>query len=467
MRLAAVLMLAVTATLLSAGSSRADKRVALVIGNGDYKNVGALQNPPKDAASIAAMLTSSGFQVVARRDVGIVAMRRAVSDFADIAGDADVALVYYAGHGIEVDGANYLIPTDATLQRDFDVEDETISLDRVLRAVDGARRLRLVILDACRDNPFARGMRRTTRSIGRGLARVDPTSPDTLIAFAAKAGSVAADGDGSNSPFTTALLRHLTSPGLDIRLALGNVRDEVLASTRPKQEPFVYGSLGGRTVALVEAPAPQATAAGSAPDVAERVWAVTQNTTSVAVLEAFVRRFEGTAYADLAHARMEELKKSQTAVASPAVTPAPAAPAATATSLEARARGFLEDYMRESGSTQSSYLAMVQRVFDSSALYYGKRTSREAILEEQRKFVARWPQRIYRLKPEATNIECEGAQSSCLVSGDLDYINTSPANNQVSSGVWHYEFRVVLSGLEPKIVEETGHTVTKQIKPLR
>ena len=199
------------------------------------------------------MLSAAGFQVIDAQDVGIVAMRRAVRDFSDIARDADIALVYYAGHGIEVEGINYLIPTDARLQSDFDVEDETISLDRVMRTIDGARRLRLVILDACRDNPFSRTMRRTTRAIGRGLGRVDPATPDTLIAFASKAGSVASDGDGSNSPFTTALLRHLTAPGLDIRLALGNVRDEVLATTSRKQEPFVYGSLGGRTVALVEA----------------------------------------------------------------------------------------------------------------------------------------------------------------------------------------------------------------------
>src|SRR5262249_25083821 len=139
--------------------------------------------------ALAALLKASGFDVVERRsDVGIAGMRRAMSDFSDIASDADIAIVYYAGHGIQVDGINYLIPTDARLARDFDVEDETISLDRVLRAMDSARRLRLVILDACRDNPFAQSMKRSNRAIGRGLARVEPTTPDTLVAFAAKAG---------------------------------------------------------------------------------------------------------------------------------------------------------------------------------------------------------------------------------------------------------------------------------------
>jgi formylglycine-generating enzyme required for sulfatase activity len=181
-------------------------------------------------------------------------MRRAIGDFSDTAADADIAIVYYAGHGIEVDGVNYLIPTDAKLARDFDVEDETISLDRVLRAIDSARRLRLVILDACRDNPFAQSMKRSSRAIGRGFARVEPTTPDTLVAFAAKAGSTASDGDGANSPFTAALLKHIATPGLDIRIALGQVRDEVMETTRPRQEPFVYGSLGGRVVSIVDAP---------------------------------------------------------------------------------------------------------------------------------------------------------------------------------------------------------------------
>src|SRR5262249_40874068 len=129
--------------------------------------------------------------------------------------------------------------------------DEAISLDRVLRAIESARRLRLVILDACRTNPFP--MKRSTRAVGRGLAVVEPTRADTLVAFAAKAGSIASDGRGLNSPFTAALLRHIATPGLDIRLALGQVRDTVMASTSPRQEPFVYGSLGGRTISIVDA----------------------------------------------------------------------------------------------------------------------------------------------------------------------------------------------------------------------
>ena len=249
--------LAAAAFLLVSGPAFAEKRVALVLGNSAYQNVAPLANPVNDSAKIAATLKDAGFDVVdSRRDLPAAETRRALRDFADRARDADIAVVYYAGHGIEVDGANYLIPVDARLERDTDIYDEGLSLDRILIAIEPAKKLRLVILDACRDNPFARTMKRTvaSRAIGQGLAKVEPTSPNVLIAYSAKAGSTAADGDGKNSPFTAALSHHLTKPGLDVRRAFGFVRDEVLKTTGNKQEPFVYGSLGGEDVPLVPAP---------------------------------------------------------------------------------------------------------------------------------------------------------------------------------------------------------------------
>ena len=250
------------ALLLVCQPAFAEKRVALVIGNSAYQNVAQLTNPVNDGATIAATLKDAGFDVVdSRHDLPAAETRRALRDFADRARDADIAVVYYAGHGIEVDGTNYLIPVDAKLERDTDVYDEALSLDRVLLAIEPAKQLRLVILDACRDNPFAKTMKRTvaSRAIGQGLAKVEPTSPNMLIAYSAKAGSTAPDGDGKNSPFTVALSKHLTTPGLDVRRAFGFVRDDVLKTTSNRQEPFVYGSLGGEDVPLV--PAPQGRAA--------------------------------------------------------------------------------------------------------------------------------------------------------------------------------------------------------------
>lgn len=222
-------------------------RIALVIGNSAYRNVPALANPGRDANSVAAALRASGFKTVQlQSDLTRETLTNALHKFASEADRADWAVVYYAGHGIEVNGTNYLIPIDATLAVDRDVEFETVPLDRVMSAVGGARKLRLVLLDACRDNPFANKMKRSvgTRSAGRGLASVEPEA-GTLVVFAAKAGQVASDGSDGNSPFVASLIKRMSTPGLEIRRLFDHVRDDVLDATRRQQQPFSYGSLPG------------------------------------------------------------------------------------------------------------------------------------------------------------------------------------------------------------------------------
>ncbi|UPJ69216.1 caspase family protein [Bradyrhizobium sp. 191] len=256
------------AALIVCQPAWAANRVALVIGNSAYKNAAALANPANDAAIVEETLKRAGFSVVqTRTDLQASEMRRALRDFADVARDSDVAVVYYAGHGIELEGTNYLIPTDATLERDTDVYDEAFSLERVLLAIEPARQLRLVILDACRNNPFADKMRRTvgSRAVSRGLARIEPATSNTLVAFAAKAGSTASDGGSKNSPYASALVKYIATPGMDLRRVFGFVRDDVMKATGNKQEPYVYGTLGGDDVPLVPAPAKEAAAAAPQP----------------------------------------------------------------------------------------------------------------------------------------------------------------------------------------------------------
>ena len=342
MTLAARIAVAVLAVLLCAGGDAfADKRVALVIGNAGYAHAPALDNPVRDATAVSVMLKDAGFQVVeTRSNLDNMRMRRAVRDFSVMTHDADVAVVFYAGHGLEVDGTNYLIPTDARLERDIDVEDEAISLDRVLLMLEPARSLRLVILDACRDNPFVRTMKRTlaSRSFGRGLAGLEPGS-NTLVAFAAKAGSTASDGDGAHSPFTSALLKHLTAPGLDLRIAFGKVRDEVLALTGARQDPHVYGSLGGETIALVPAETSIGAAAGAAPSPAvagsltTETWRDYESAMRVGTteaLDAFLTAHPTGFHADLARAQRAKLL-----AAAPATGVAPAAAPAVPVSAPA------------------------------------------------------------------------------------------------------------------------------------
>jgi uncharacterized caspase-like protein len=314
------LFLAAAALLLVCQPAFADKRVALVIGNSAYQNVARLPNPVNDGATIAATLKDAGFDVVdSRHDLPAAETRRVLRDFADRARDADIAVVYYAGHGIEVDGGNYLIPVDAKLERDTDVYDEALSLDRVLLAIEPAKRLRLVILDACRDNPFSKVMKRTvaSRAIGQGLAKVEPTSPNMLIAYSAKAGSTAADGDGKNSPFTVALSKHLTTPGLDVRRAFGFVRDDVLKITGNRQEPFVYGSLGGDDVPLVPALAriePPASAPNPQAE-ARRDYELALQIGNKSAMSAFLAQYPDGFYASLAKLQLEKFATEEARVA--------------------------------------------------------------------------------------------------------------------------------------------------------
>src|SRR5665213_2705600 len=247
---------------LSATAASAERRVALVIGNSNYKIAPQLHNTISDSTAIGNLFKSVGFEVViSRTDLGVVDFKRAVRDFLVTAETADIAVVYYAGHGVEIGGTNYLVPIDAKLGRDYDVEDEAIALDRIIWALEPVRRLRLILLDACRNNPFPMKIRSAgvRSAMQGGLGKIDDVSADTLVAYAAKAGSVSYDGEGTNSPYATALLKHLAEPGVDIRIALGRVRDDVLGMTGGRQEPFIYGSLGGSTMALVPASAPPST----------------------------------------------------------------------------------------------------------------------------------------------------------------------------------------------------------------
>lgn len=235
------------------GQTKAEKRVAVVIGNAVYSGVPKLNNAVRDATAIARALKDIGFdQVILHSNLSYKKMRSALKEFAEATIGADWSVVYYAGHGIEIDGSNYLVPVDARLKHETHVRFETIGLNDVLSLSQSAKSFRMVILDACRDNPFLKRMklRNPTRSVNRGLARVEPDA-STLVAFAAREGQVAEDGpSGEHSPYVRALLRHMKRPNLDIRRMFGFVRDDVLKLTDRKQEPFTYGSLGGQLFSM-------------------------------------------------------------------------------------------------------------------------------------------------------------------------------------------------------------------------
>lgn len=247
----------VAAFILSPPPAQASdgKRVALVIGNSDYEYVSKLANPANDASDIADALARIGFEVTSGFDLGYREMRLAIRDFAETADDAEMVFIYFAGHGIEIDNTNYLIPSNAELRSDRDVDFEAIRLDTLIGAIAHSPGLKVVLVDACRNNPFIVDMIRSTatRSIGRGLGRIEPGG--VLVGYAARSGTLALDGEGRNSPYAQALLNHIEEPGLEIGKMFRKIRDNVYDLTNGSQEPFTYGSLPGRDIFLVPAPA--------------------------------------------------------------------------------------------------------------------------------------------------------------------------------------------------------------------
>jgi tetratricopeptide (TPR) repeat protein len=232
----------------AAPAASTPRKVALIIGNGAYRNVQKLDNPPRDAKLIADTLRGLGFQTVTlapdvTRDQFFAALR----DFSREAEKADWAVVYYAGHGMEIGGINYLIPTDAKLVADNDAEKQAVALEQVIAAVSGARKLRLVLLDACRDNPFEKSMHRTmaVKLVSKGLSNIEPEA-GFMVVYAAKHGETALDGDSTNSPFAIALARDIMEPKVEVRKLFDIVRDDVWKATNRQQQPFTYGSLPGR-----------------------------------------------------------------------------------------------------------------------------------------------------------------------------------------------------------------------------
>jgi Caspase domain len=305
-------------------TAHAQNRVALVIGNSAYQHTTKLANPKNDAADIAAALRKHGFLVLEGLDLDKPGFDRKVRDFAAALKGADAGVFFYAGHGLQVAGLNYLVPIDAQARGAATLEVEMVRADVVQRIMEEQTRTNILFLDACRDNPLARNLARSmgTRSaqIGRGLAPAE-SGVGTLISFSTQPGSEASDGKGRNSPFARALLRHLGAPK-DLSAILIDVRNDVIRDTRNEQVPWEHSALTGQ---FYFSAVPPAAAAGSHATDASREWTGVDKT-SLAEVETFLRRHPSSAEADYARAHLEALKKPQMAAAAPISGPVPKPP---------------------------------------------------------------------------------------------------------------------------------------------
>lgn len=309
------------------------QRIALVIGNSDYAAIGRLANPRNDAELMAGTLSGLGFQVTKLIDADQRTMKQAMLDFGRSLRDGvEASLFYYAGHGVQANGQNYLVPVDAVIRDQGELDLQAIDVNAFLRVMqNSASKVNIVVLDACRNNPFASSLRSATR----GLAMVDAPR-GTYIAYSTAPGTAALDGNGSNSPYTLALTRAMQSPGLKIEDTFKQTRRIVLEETRNEQVPWETSSITGDfffrpgsaqplpspTVALAPPPTGQTPGpnGGFAPD--DEVWAKIGPSNDLVELEAFLKAFPASRHRAAAEDRIRQLR--QLAALPP--TPVPAAP---------------------------------------------------------------------------------------------------------------------------------------------
>lgn len=291
-------------------TAQAERRVALVIGNSQYDNVAALTNPKNDASGMTKKLEQLGFEVTTGVDLDLREMRRTIHKFVRTLEGADLALFFYAGHGMQVNGSNYLLPTDTQLASYLDLEFETVPANLILNAMERSAKVNLIFLDACRNNPLAENLARSmgTRSsaVGRGLAKIG-SGVGTLISFATQPGNVALDGSNQNSPFTAALLKHLGTPGMDITRELVLVRRDVLEATNGKQVPWDNSSLTGAVILkqkeVVKPSEPEVD-----PQIELTFWESIKDGGNIAYFETYLKRYPNGQFADIARIRIIEIE---------------------------------------------------------------------------------------------------------------------------------------------------------------
>ena len=338
---------------LPSHATSSEKRVALVIGNSAYQNTPALPNPRNDATEIGKVLRRLGFDVDVQVDLSKQQMDKALRQFGDRLEGAQVAVFYYAGHGIQVAGTNYLIPIDALLRKEKDLYFEVSELNLVLQQMEGAQRVNLVFLDACRDNPMSKklaegmGSGRSTL-IGRGLAPMK-ASDGTLISYATKDGEVASDGKGKHSPYSQAILNHIEAP-MEISQMLRKVREDVKRLTDNRQTPWEYGSLTGDfyfTGPVKVEISQEPTKSDSRSKMEALYWQSIMNDSDPAVFESYLKKYPDGEFSDLAKIKISNLKKGQkneVQRSSESTSPQPAKPVSFDETSRNLTAGFVETF---------------------------------------------------------------------------------------------------------------------------
>ena len=506
------LVTACVVSLFAHGRSCADTRVALVIGNGAYSHEPVLKNPPNDAHDMAAALRELGFQVTEAIDVDKATLDARLESYLGSAEGADIALLFYAGHGMQLDGRNLLIPIDAKLERRSSIDYEVVDVDRVTSEMESAAKTVLIFLDACRDNPLAgkfAGLSGRSAGPSRGLAPPEiTTSAGVLIAFSTAPGKVAADGDARNSPFTTALLRHIRTPGVEIKSVMTRVRADVAAATGDAQVPWDSNSLRTEIFLAPAQPASTPPSAAPAPDepclrlvaadaepdeilekdveaglkacaegvgdhpddarfaarlhVAkeQRAFKIAMTSSSSDAAEAYLVLYPSGRFTTRVRERLAALETSPPPPATPQPvrpSPAPSSAALEAQSSATKTRALISRYFAISNK-QTEDGTTLGPLYASSVNFYGKETPRNEIVRQKVAYFRDWSIRRYEV--QAHDVSC--IAELCSSTGTVGWALTSESRRVVASGKSTFSFTVDWSDGSGKITSERGAVVSRE-----
>ncbi|MCG6857587.1 MAG: caspase domain-containing protein [Salaquimonas sp.] len=466
-----VLFIALLAAVWPLGASAAEGRVALVIGNGAYTNAPALANPANDANLVTASLKRIGFDVVSATDASRRQLLDAVAEFGRLAQNAEIALFFYAGHGLEVSGRNWILPVDADIAASTDLPVAAVKVDDILEVMElSGARVRLVFLDACRNNPLPRSL---SRAVGRGLARIDVSAAGTMIAFSAAPGTVALDGNGKDSPFSIALAKHIVEPGVEVRQMMAKVREDVVTATGEKQVPwvneavvgeyFLAGKPDGKETAAPAPPAPQAT--GRSDDIAVELafWDSVKDSDDRNMLELYIQKYPQGSFREIAEAKIAMLDhppdNRSTVPATPQVSPKPQANPEIL--MEQSARQFVASFNAALSAPADQSLKSIYNIYAARVDFYGKSFSTADIVRDKAGLIDRWPQRSYRAPENEMSIYCNPAANSCNVSARVYWSVASAARGKSASGVSQTDLKLDFSSGAPRVVYENSETLSR------
>ena len=472
--------IAVALGILAANcGAQAAERVALVIGNGNYQHTGQLANPVNDAALMAQSLRGVGFEVVTASDATHKSLLNAMSEFGRVSQGAQVALFFYAGHGLEVAGRNWILPVDADIQASSDLPSAAVKVDDVLELMElSEARIRLVVLDACRNNPLPRSL---TRSTTRGLAKIDASAAGTMVVFSAAPGEVALDGSGANSPFSQALASHIGESGLEVRQMIGRVRQDVMAATNNKQVPWVNEAIAGdfflagkgkaAAPARDDAPA-QALSQSQGPSgelsVELAFWDSVKDSRNKALIDLYLQKYPDGAFKDLAHVLLAALDNEQSQPRATQQPPQPQTFAALpqpvedpAAQLDRRAREFVLRFNAAFSAAPDVALDAVRRLYASNVDFYGKPFTLDQIVRDKSGLIARWPQRTYQAPENEISTNCNAAVRICNVRSVVYWSVSSAERNKSASGVSQTDLQIDFRSGEPRIVYEVSEALKR------